>query len=233
MPNAESAGDLAGALQGTSLFRGVGTVDTAALAAMGIERRVARGVRIVDQGDAGDALHTILSGSVRVAMLSPDGIEATLAILRPGDSFGELALFDGEPRGATVVALTVVRTLVVPREAFARWLTDRPHVSGALLRALSQRLRRTDALLADFSFVGLPARLARRLIDLHESQGVEGKAEGGTVKITQADLATMLGVSRESVNKELGLLADAGVLQPRRGAVDLLGLSALREIAWG
>ncbi|MCH6588950.1 MAG: cyclic nucleotide-binding domain-containing protein [Proteobacteria bacterium] len=107
----------------------------------------------VSRGTDGDALYTIRSGSVRVAMLSAEGVEATLAILRSGDSFGELALLDGEPRGATVVALTACRTLVVTRDAFERWLQEHPSVSGALLRALSQRVRRTDALLAELAAV--------------------------------------------------------------------------------
>ena len=219
-------------LQGTSLFRGISVADTAALAALGVERSFPQGSNIVRQGEDGDALYTILSGSVRVAMLSAEGIEATLAILHSGDSFGELALLDGEPRGATVVALTACRTFVVTRDAFERWLREHRSVSGALLRALSQRLRRTDALLADFSFVGLPARLARRLLDLCEAQSSDMSGGVLTVKITQADLATMLGVSRESVNKELRQLAKDGLLRPRRGAVEGLELPALRAIAF-
>ncbi len=219
-------------LQGTSLFRGISVADTSALAALGVERRFPQGANIVRQGEEGDALYTILAGSVRVAMLSTDGVEATLAILHSGDSFGELALLDGEPRGATVVALTACRTFVVTRDAFERWLREHPSVSGALLRALSQRLRRTDALLADFSFVGLPARLARRLLDLCESQRSDTSGGVVTVTITQADLATMLGVSRESVNKELRQLAEDGLLRPRRGAVEVLALPALRAIAF-
>ena len=105
-------------------------------------------------------------------------------------------------------------------------------MSGALLRALSQRVRRTDALLADFSFVGLPARLARRLLDLCESQRSDTSGGVVTVTITQAELATMLGVSRESVNKELRQLAKDGLLRPRRGAVEVLELPALRAIAF-
>ena len=215
------------------LLRGVSEADTRALAARGVERHFSAGRQIVREGDPGDALYTILAGTVRVAMTSEDGVEATLAVLRAGDSFGELALLDGELRSATVVATTATRALVVTREAFRAWLTERPEASAGLLRELSLRLRRTDAVLADFTFYGLRARLARRLLEISDSQPTAVSGQTREVRITQPELASMLGVSRESVNKELATLSAAGVLRTRRGAVEIVEIATLRESALG
>ena len=166
------------------LFRDVPDEDARALAQRGRERRYRAGQYIVEQGAVGDALSTILGGSVRIVMTSPEGTEATLTLLSDGDSFGELSLFDDAPRVADAIALTTTRVMVVSRAAFSHWLAERPHLAEVLLRALSRRVRHTDRLLADFTFVHLPARLARRILDLCSAQGV-GATDATRVKVTQ------------------------------------------------
>lgn len=214
------------------LLQFVPEADVVALWDLGARRWFRPGQYIVRQGEKGDALHTILSGSVRIAMTSDRGAEATLTTLGVGNSIGELSLLDGEPRVADAIALTRTQTLVVGQEAFDRWLRERPGVAGGLLRGLAQRVRRTDAILADFTFLPLAARLARRLLDLRVSQTERGRAPE-TVRVTQAELASWLAVSRESVNKELHALAEAKVVRPRRGAVELLDLAQLESLAAG
>jgi CRP/FNR family cyclic AMP-dependent transcriptional regulator len=214
------------------LLQFVPEADVAALAELGSRRWFRPQQYIVRQGEDGDALYTILNGSVRIAMTSDRGAEATVTTLGPGESIGELSLLDGHPRSADAIALTRTQTLVVGREAFERWRGERPGVSAGLLRGMAQLVRRTDAILADFTFLTLAARLARRLLDLRSSQTERGRAPE-TVRVTQAELASWLGVSRESVNKELQRLAHGGLIRTRRGGVEIPNLNALRAFAGG
>jgi CRP/FNR family cyclic AMP-dependent transcriptional regulator len=199
--------------------------DLRALAAQGAVRSFPAGHTIFREGDPGDALYVVIEGQVRIAVLSPDGEEATVAMLGPGEFVGDLALLDGRPRSASALAFEAARALVVTRADFARWLSERPAAALALLEALSLRVRRTDEALADLSFLELPRRLAKRLLALAPA------GEGARLRITQSDLASMLGVSRESVNKELNAFARAGWIALGRGSVTLLDREALRTFA--
>ncbi len=202
-----------------------------ALASQGRARSYAAGVTIFHEGDPGDSLHIIIEGSVRVAVLSPTGAETTIGVLGPGEFVGDLALLDGRPRSASVVALQPTKTLVVTRSSFTRWLSERPQAALALLETLSLRVRRTDEALADFAFLDLPHRLAKRLLALANVQPENNPTDRVRLRVTQAELASMLGVSRESVNKQLNLFAREGWIALGRGSVELTDPEALRTFA--
>lgn len=208
--------------------------DRRALASRGRVRSYRAGTVIFGEGDPGDSLHMVIEGSVRISVISSGGEEVIVARLGPGECVGDLALLDGHPRSASAVAVEATRTLVVTRAAFLRWLSERPKAALALLETLSLRVRRTDEALADLTFLDLPRRLAKRLLDLAAVQS-EAPAKGGDprgvrLRITQAELASMLGVSRESVNKRLNLLAREGVIKLGRGSVTILDAGSLRTL---
>lgn len=200
--------------------------DLHALASCGRVRAYPAGATIFSEGDPGDSLHVVIEGSVRIAVLSPGGEEATLALLGPGESCGELSLVDGRPRSASAIASRATKTLVVARADFLRWLSERPRAALALLETLSLRMRRTDEALADLAFMDLTHRLAKRLLDLAAYH-----PGGSRLRITQNELAAMLGVSRESVNKQLNLFAREGWVGLGRGSVTLRDPAALRNLA--
>ena len=199
--------------------------DLRALAACGRIRTYAAGSTIFREGDPGNSLHIVVQGSVRISVLSPTGEEVTLALLGPGESCGELSLVDGRPRSASAIASQATKTLVVTRNDFLRWLSERPSAALALLETLSLRMRRTDEALADLAFMDLPHRLAKRLLDLatHHSKDLR-------LSLTQSELAAMLGVSRESVNKQLNSFAQEGWVALGRGSITLKDPAALRHI---
>jgi CRP-like cAMP-binding protein len=209
------------------LLANVDEQDVRALAEMGEPRHFVAGQSIFSEGDPGDALYTIVRGSVRIVVVSATGREATLATLGRGDSLGELALLDGLPRSASAVATEATTTLLVARVDFRRWLLERPQAGVAMLETLGQRLRRTNDAVTDLSFLELPQRIAKRLLVLAETAG--GAVEGREVRVTQAALASMVGSSREAVNKHLNHFEEAGWVGLRRGVVSILDAAALEQ----
>ncbi len=171
-------------------------------------------------GECGDSLYVILSGKVKVSLLSADGKEAILSLMGAGEVFGEMSLLDGLPRSATVTSLEDCRLMQIGRQDFVQFLKRHADVALKLLAALSQRLRTTNKLVENLSFHHLPSRLARLLLDLGQRHG---KAEPNGVEIglrlSQEELGNLVGASRESVNKQLRAWVDSGVLEYRQGAI--------------
>jgi CRP-like cAMP-binding protein len=175
--------------------------DLKALISRGRIVDLARGQRIFEQGDPGDALYVVIEGSVQIAALSPDGRELTIAILGPGECFGDLALLDGRPRSAGARAGQQTRAFVVSRQAFVAWVEARPSASRAMLQTLSLRLRQKDDQLADLALSDVSHRLAKRLCSLSITHSRTGRRPSESrIAITQSELAAALGVSRQAVN---------------------------------
>ena len=203
--------------------------DLQALASRGVLRRFAQGRVIFRDGDPGDEMHVVVEGQVRISVLSGSGNEAIVATVETGDCFGELALLDGRPRSATATAILATRTFVVTRPDFLDWLSGRPQSALALLETLSLRLRKTDEALADLTFMDLEHRLAKQILRLSTASQA-GNGERIPVPMTQAELGSLLGVSRESVNKQLNAFARKGWVSLARGTISVLDAAALRDI---
>ena len=168
---------------------------------------------IFKKGDPGDAMYVIVRGQVKVVLPSGDGNEALLATMDDGDFFGELSLIDGEPRSATIVALQHTETIVLHRDGFQDFLRETPEVAIEMLQALSRRLRQSDEFIADAAFLDVPGRLAKKLLEIADKYGravPTGIAIG--LRITQRDLAAMIGATRESVNKHLQSFRAQGLI---------------------
>jgi len=192
-------------------------------------RRFRRGETIFHLGDPGDALFIVASGIVKITLPSETGDEAILATLRPGDFFGELALLDGAPRSATAVALEPTETLVLPRDRFRDLISAQPAIRDALFAALAKELRRLTIHVEELHFLDIAGRLAAVLARLAREQGVG--ADGGSIRLaaplTQTDLASMVGCTRQSVNKLLGLFVDDGLLRLERDAIVVVDYDGL------
>lgn len=205
--------------------------DLKALASRGRVRRFNAGTTIFHEGDPGDAIYVVVDGRIRMSRLSGSGTEATLALIGAGDCTGELSLFDGKPRSATATAMQATRTFVVSREDFVNWIKERPGASLALLETLSLRIRRTNEIVTDLVFLDLPHRLAKHLLTLASAHAEGTNARRPRLQVTQGELASMLGVSRESVNKQLNQFARDGWITLSRGAVTIDDSEALRTFA--
>jgi CRP-like cAMP-binding protein len=221
------------ALEAMPLFGELGAEDLAALAAVARTRRYQRGEVIFRQGDPGDALHILLSGRVKISSPSDTGVEAILTTLRPGEWFGALALLDGAPRSASATAVDAAETLVLPRDRFRQLVDDVPSIRDHVLEALAHELRRLTRHVEELHFLDIAGRLAARLAYLAEEQG--GLPDGGELRLdgplTQGELASMVGSTRQSVNRLLGNLVADGLLRVERDAIVILDLDGLRQAA--
>jgi CRP/FNR family transcriptional regulator len=206
------------------------TEDVRALASKARLRAFKEGSILVREGEPGDALHVLVSGSVRIAVSSSEGEEATVATLGPGESIGEFAIFDRLPRSATAIATMKTQAFVVTRTDFEEWLRSRPHAAMALLETLSLRLRKTNQGLTDVMFLDLQHRLAKQLCALADSVGATSDDGAVRVQVKQADLGSMLGVTRESVNKELQNFQRRGWLRTSRGGLTITDVNSLRRV---
>lgn len=214
------------------LFAGLDADLLRRLAELSETMMLGRGDVLFYQGDEGDALYGIFDGSIRISLTSPDGKEFTINLMESGDVFGEIALLDGLPRTADARAGRDSRLLRIPRRAFLDLMEQERRLMRHVVDMLCERIRVTTGEMTDVAFLDLRARLAKRLLDLSLSHGVE---EGSGIRIgltlTQTDVAQMLGVTREAVNKQIQTLVRGGLISMERGTITILARPKLSEIA--
>ena len=229
-----AARPLAETLTSVPFFSGL---DEAGLESVGRtvrSRRFRRGEVIFHQGDPGDALFIVMSGSIKISLPSDTGDEAILATLRPGDFFGELALLDGAPRSATAVAIEPTETYILARDRFRELISTEPIMREALLATLAAEVRRLTHHVEELHFLDITGRLASRLARLAAETGAARLADGAirlAGPLTQGDLAAMIGCTRQSVNKLLGLFTDDGLIRLERDRIVILDLDGLNRTA--
>jgi CRP/FNR family transcriptional regulator, cyclic AMP receptor protein len=216
-------------LQGSPLFRGLPPATLERMAALATQRGYRRGEIVFSAGDAGDVLFGVVSGRIRISTGNADGREAFLNIMVPGDTFGEIALLDGGTRTATATAIEAAELVSIRREPIFELLEREPKAALVLLRLCGERLRWTSGLLEDAVFLDAPARLAKRLLSLGELHG-EDSAGGRVVRISQEELASFLGVSRQAVNEQLQGWKAKGWVTLGRGTVTVCDAAALRGV---
>jgi CRP/FNR family cyclic AMP-dependent transcriptional regulator len=214
------------------LFSDLSQPELVGLAALMRPRAYAKDEVIYLRGDAGTAFYVIASGKVKIALTSPDGKELILRRFAAGDFHGELALLDDEPRSADAVATESSVLLVLQRDAFRQFLAEHPGVATKLLGTVSQYLRRNADLIQDATFLDVPARLARILLELAGSPGATELPPPGAIipdRMKQGELASLVGATRESVNKWLGSFEKQGLISYDKGQITLLRPSGLKQ----
>ena len=185
---------------------------------------------IFARGSPGRSMMAVLNGSVRISTTSPQGREVVLAILQAGEIFGEMALLDGGDRAADAIAMSDCELLVVDQRDFIPFLKNRSDVCSALLRLLSQRLRRTDELVEAAMFERLESRLAKALVQLASADGAGDAAPSRVqLEVSQHHLSLMVGASREKVNRQLGAWQRVGLLELGKRRVMILDLDGLKD----
>ncbi|HVF52827.1 MAG TPA: Crp/Fnr family transcriptional regulator [Actinomycetota bacterium] len=226
---AERAAKLLG---GSNLFADLDEETLLKVADRLIERSYKKGQVIFYQGDLGDSLFLVAEGLVKVMVTSPDGEEMVLTTVRPPDIFGELAVFDGGQRSASAEALEATTTLGLTRETFLTVLQEHPRLQDALLRSLGNVLRRLTEQASDLVFLDLHGRVAKLLLGLADDRGEkQGDETLLDLRMTQADLAAMVGGSRQRVNVILRSFEDRGYLALEGRKIKLIRADLLKRRA--
>jgi CRP-like cAMP-binding protein len=194
-------------LASSDLFSTLDPDDLVKLASLARPQRCSRNHVIFREGDEASELYVVRSGRIAIAKQSPDGRESLVALMEAGDLFGEMALFDEEPRSAQARALEASELLAVPFAPIRAMFRERPELLWEVVALLARRLRTTDAALADSVFLDVTGRTAKRLLEL------AGDADEFTLPITQEELAGLVGASRERVNKAISAFVRLGWLE--------------------
>jgi len=223
-------------LRRVSLFSELSGEELEKIARVAVPRSYPAGSIILREGDPGDTCYILRSDLGRVVRQHADGRAITLTNLGPGEIFGELAMFGGEVRSATVEAVDDLQAVAILAGDLKRLLNEHPQIAVKLLGALAARLRETNARIARQSFQKVSSRVAGVLAELVETgtrsraaPGQDGIPSDVVVRSTQADLAQLAGTSREAASRFLATLQRAGVLTTKRGRIVVHDPSALHR----
>lgn len=222
------ASELAAMLSGYSLFVDCKDDELSDIILRGHYMKYKKGQELMGQGEKGDTLLIILSGFARTSMVASNGHEIVLDYAEPGHVVGEIAFLDGGDRTATIEALEDVAALSLSREAFDDIIARHPGLAMRILRVMARRLRQSnDIIEADRAFTSGP-RLARYLLRLMVAGASDGKLK---LDLSQSELGTFVGLSREQINRQLSGWADSGVIELQQGRVRILDQDMLLEIS--
>lgn len=190
------------------------------------------GAPIFTQGSPGDSLMAVLEGEVSISAPSEEGREVVFNVVGAGETFGEVALLDGRERTADAVAHTNCRLLVIDRRDFMPYLNAHPQIALRLLPILCAQIRRMSEHVQDALFLDQPARLAKRLLNL-AAVGGHTTPQGVRIRqrLSQRELGNLLGMPRETVNRQLRSWQADALIALDRGAITIKNEAALRRIA--
>lgn len=219
-------------LKKAPLFAGLEDEAATALSSAMGKLYLNKGDVLFHEGDSEDRLYIVVSGKIKLGRTGSAGRENLLAVLGPGQMFGELSVFDPGPRSTTATAVTACELRTLEHDELIPWLTDRPEVAQGLLSQLAARLRRANDVVADLVFSDVPGRVAKQLLELAQRFG-DKRDDGMHVHhdLTQEELAQLVGASRETVNKALADFAARGWIRLEPRSVTILDVERVERRA--
>src|SRR3954466_3362150 len=191
--------------------------------------KLKRGVTIFSKGDPGNCLYAVISGTVKISTSSAEGRSAILNLIGTGEVFGEIALLDGRERTTDAIANSDCELFIIDRREFIPFLHSQPALAMKFIQLLCARLRRTSEHVEQIILQDLPGRLASALLRLSEKPN-QPRAER-TIIITQQEISEMVGMSRESINKQLRAWENRNWVRLEHGAIVVLDASTLQALA--
>lgn len=207
-------------------LRSLADADLALLGAAMLQRSYPAGQIVLLEGAASSVLYVVQAGRVKLFKTSPKGREQVLRLLKPGDMFNEVAVFDEGPNPASAQAIEDCRLFLLRRRDLLRFMAERPGVALGVVRSFAGRLREALELVEDLAFRGVSSRLARILLDDQTGAGTRAPW------LTQELLAAMAGSRREVVGRALKTLKQDGVIRLERGRIHVQDRVALERLAW-
>lgn len=219
-------------LRGIALFEGMSDRELDTLLALTTTKKLKKRAYLFRKGDPGNALFAVLEGRLKATGEGRDGKEMVFTVMDPGEVIGEIALFDQQPRSATVQAVEDVTLLTLHRRDLIPFLERNPKVAIKLAAVLSKRIRNLTELMEDTVFLGLPSRLAKKLLSLAARYGKQ-TPEGLKIdlKLPQHELGELVGTSRESINKTLRQWTQEGLVRFAGGYLTIRDEPRLEDLA--
>jgi CRP/FNR family transcriptional regulator, cyclic AMP receptor protein len=217
-------------LKQVPLFADLADEDIRTLMAIARKRTFRSGEIIFHRDDPGQVLYVIKEGKVKIYLISPDGQEISLVVYGKGECFGEFAILDDLPRSANAIALEKVECYTLQRSDFHNAIMKNPKIAIQILEVLTKRLRTTNNMVEDLIFLDVYGRVAKKLLELAETHGTQ--VDDGIridMRLTQQDLASMVGASRESVNKVMGYFTDKKFISTDKHKITLHRTSDLKR----
>jgi CRP/FNR family cyclic AMP-dependent transcriptional regulator len=209
------------------LFSGLSAEIIERLSSHAVMKDVKRGTTIFTKGDVGNSLFAVCEGSVKMTSPSAEGKDAVFNLINEGAIFGEIALLDGRTRTADAVAATDCQLMVIDRRDFLPLLRSQQELAIKIIDVLCARLRRTSEQVEDIMFLDLPGRLAKALLRLTD----DASRKDRKLTMTQGEIGEIIGMSRESTNKQLRDWQDRKWIKLERGGISVLQPNALQAIA--
>ena len=220
--------DKRGILRAHPLFGKLGPDAIDRLASYSRTKAVAAGTTIFERGDPGDCLFAVCAGTIKISNRSSEGKDAVFNLINAGEIFGEVALLDGHERTADAQAITDCELMVIDRRDFIPMVSNQPDLALKLIELLCARLRHTSEQMEDIMFLDLPGRLAKTLLWLAANSK---SSHGRKVSITQREIGQIIGMTRESTNKQLRAWEERNWVKLERGGIVVLNPASLSAIA--
>ncbi|KGA92743.1 Crp/Fnr family transcriptional regulator [Leptospirillum ferriphilum] len=234
MTNPESS-DLHQAFQSVDLFKFLKAEELETLEKIVRLRNYRSGQKIIQEFDRGMELFVIVSGSVKISTEDVEGREIIVSIAYPSDFFGEIALLDDDTRSATVTAIEPTTVLSIEKNDFLRFFVAYPEFALRMLAVMGQRIRKTDEKLIHMAFADSFAKIARTLLTIYEKEGVQSNGSLPYIhdRFTRQELASLSGVSRETVSRSLGAFIQAELIRIADNRIYILNENKLRRESLG
>ena len=216
-------------LRAHPLFSGLSADIIERLCAYAKMKEIKRGATIFTKGEPGQSMFAVCGGTVKISVPSAEGKDAVFNIIDEGGIFGEIALLDGRPRTADAIATTKCQLMMIDRRDFLPLLRSYPELATKIIEVLCTRLRHTSEQVEDIVFLDLPGRLAKALLRLAGDRDTSAKNQ--KIAITQREIGQVIGMSRESTNKQLRDWQRRKLIRLERGGIVILQHVALRTLA--
>ena len=220
------AGAIFGQLPGQSLLHSLDAEELKEVLTLAREHKAEKGKVLLGQGDEANFLLILVEGSARITVYSANGREIVLGYSAVGSVLGEIALLDGGTRTASVIAMEPVKYLTLGRGAFEQVVMRNPRVALRMMREMASRLRLANQTIETDRAYAAASRLARFLLRL-----VKPDDRNPRITLSQTELSMFAGISRENINRQLGLWAQAGIVAMEQGQIRILELEPLEDIA--
>ncbi|MFA6450673.1 MAG: Crp/Fnr family transcriptional regulator [bacterium] len=218
------------ALKKVPLFSNLSASELESLSKEASIREYEKNETIIHKQDEGDSFFSLVSGRVKVVLTDDEGKEFIVGILQPLEFFGEMALLDGEPRSASVVAIEKTEVIVLKREDFLRQFTTNPEMAKKVIAVLGKRLRHANEHIESLVFLDVCGRLARVLLDLAAETGKE--MDDGiefTVSHSRTELANLVGTTRETLTRALKTLETMSYIRIRKNTFVITNTTGLKN----